>query len=119
MGKIQLNNMRFNGRHGVLPQEHIVGTTYRVNIAIDSDTRQAEEKDELEGTINYAEVYQTVKKEMAQESALIENVCYRIQQALIKQFTAIEKMTVTVTKEHPPVGGEMESASITLEYAKK
>ena len=42
--------------------------------------------DDLDGTVNYADLYATVEAEMAQPSLLLENVAYRITQAVKKNF---------------------------------
>lgn len=118
MSTIRLNGMKFHSLHGVLPVEGVIGNHYVVNLSLDTDTTRAEEHDELEGTINYADVYDLVKAEMDQPSKLIENVAYRIRKTLLEHYPAIEKMEVEVQKMRPPVNGEVEYASITLHYEK-
>ena len=58
--KIYLRNVRFHAIHGVLPQERIVGNDYLVNLVLDYDFSSAMKTDDLQGTLNYAEVYQKV-----------------------------------------------------------
>ena len=62
--KIYLRNVRFHAFHGVLPQEGIVGNDYLVNLVLDYDFSSAMKTDDLQGTLNYAEVYQKVREEM-------------------------------------------------------
>mgnify|MGYP000021959839 FL=1 len=115
MGTIKLNGMRFHAFHGVFAEESIVGNTFIVNMTINADLSTAEENDDLAGTINYAEVYALVKKEMEQPSRLIENVAFRIKNSVMSHYSQINSITVEVTKMRPAVGGEMDSASIVLE----
>lgn len=76
--KIYLRNVRFHAFHGVLPQEGIVGNDYLVNLVLDYDFSSAMKTDDLQGTLNYAEVYQKVREEMAVPSKLLEHVAGRI-----------------------------------------
>ncbi|MCQ2206915.1 MAG: dihydroneopterin aldolase [Paludibacteraceae bacterium] len=116
MSTIKLQGMKFHSLHGALPVESIIGNDFVVNISMDADTTKAETTDDLNGTINYAEVYDLVKAEMAIPSKLIEHVAYRIRKSLIEHFPEIEKLEVEVQKQRPPVNGEVTYASITLNY---
>lgn len=111
--------MRFHALHGVLPVEGIIGNDYLVSLEMDADVEEAEQSDDLNGTINYAEVYDLVKKEMDMPSKLIEHVAYRIQQRVTTQFPKIKSMTTEVAKLRPPVGGVVDSASVKLNFVRK
>ena len=54
---ILLKGLRFSAKHGVLPQERVVGGEYVVNVCIDCDLSKAVKSDDVEDTLNYAEVY--------------------------------------------------------------
>ena len=119
MSTIKLQEMKFHSLHGVLPVESVIGNDYVVNISIDTDTSKAEENDDLGGTINYAEVYDLVKGEMAVASKLIEHVANRISKSLVEHYPEIDRLEVEVQKRRPPVNGEVDYASITLRYERK
>ena len=56
---IRLRQMEFYAQHGVLPQERVVGGRYMVDVALDVRLDEAALlHDCLEGTVNYAEVYE-------------------------------------------------------------
>ncbi len=84
--KIYFRNVRFHAFHGVLPQERIVGNDYLVNLVLDYDFSSAMKTDELQGTLNYAEVYQKVREEMAVPSKLLEHVAGRIAHTALFRF---------------------------------
>lgn len=119
MSTIKLQGMRFHSLHGALPVEAIIGNDFVVNISIEAETEEAEKNDDLDGTINYATVYDLVKEEMGKPSKLIENVAYRIRKRVVSHFPAIERMTVEVQKKRPPVNGDVDYSSITLNYERK
>ena len=106
--QIVLNQLQFYAYHGVLSQENVVGGQYEVDLVLhiqDTDAEEALWKDKLSGTVNYAEVYDEVKAQMAQPSALLEHVAARIAQSLLRRFRIIRSVDVTVRKCVPPISG--------------
>ena len=61
MDKIYFNQMEFYGYHGVYPEENKLGQRFIVDLELYLDLNPAAETDDIEHTINYAEVYQLCK----------------------------------------------------------
>lgn len=112
--KIYLRNVRFHAFHGVLPQEGIVGNDYLVNLVLDYDFSSALKTDNLQGTLNYAEVYQKVREEMAVPSKLLEHVAGRIAHRLFSDFPEIQKLQLSITKVNPPMGADSDGAGVEV-----
>ena len=112
--KIYLRNVRFHAFHGVLPQEGIVGNDYLVNLVLDYDFSSAMQTDELQGTLNYAEVYQKVREEMAVPSKLLEHVAGRIAHRLFSDFPEIQKLQLSITKVNPPMGADSDGTGVEV-----
>lgn len=112
--KIFLRNVRFHAFHGVLPQERIVGNDYLVNLVLDYDFSSAMKTDDLQGTLNYAEVYQKVREEMAVPSKLLEHVAGRIAHRLFSDFPEIQKLQLSITKVNPPMGADSDGAGVEV-----
>ena len=112
--KIYLRNVRFHAFHGVLPQERIVGSDYLVNLVLDYDFSSAMQTDDLQGTLNYAEVYQKVREEMAVPSKLLEHVAGRIAHRLFSDFPEIQKLQLSITKVNPPMGADSDGAGVEV-----
>lgn len=112
--KIYLRNVRFHAFHGVLPQEGIVGNDYLVNLVLDYDFSSAMKTDNLEETLNYAEVYQKVREEMAVPSKLLEHVAGRIAHRLFSDFPEIQKLQLSITKVNPPMGADSDGAGVEV-----
>lgn len=114
--KICLDEMVFYAYHGVLPQECIVGTYYTLSLCLYvANIDKAIEKDDLSGTVNYAEVYHHVAKEMQQPSALLEHVAGRILESLFQHFVSVYKIRIKLSKKNPPIElAEIKSATIDL-----
>lgn len=116
---IELEQMRFFARHGVMPQEKVVGNYFEVTLRVKTDFKQALEEDLLDNTISYADIYEVVKTEMMIPSDLIEHVAGRILRALINQWSQIEAIELKVSKLNPPIPGEIAKASVILTWKRE
>lgn len=115
MATISIEGMDFYAYHGCFKEEQIIGTKFRVDLFMETDTTSAEASDSLEDTINYLAVYQVVKKEMEQNSKLLEHVGRRILTAVKREFPSVEKAQVKVHKLNPPLGGKMDAVCLTID----
>lgn len=116
MGIIKLDQMAFFAYHGCFEEERKVGNDFLVDVVIKTNTEKPEGSDNIKDALNYQEVYWVVEKEMAIPSNLLEHVAKRIMNALFAKFSAqILHLQVTVRKMNPPLGGKLESVSVTLE----
>lgn len=113
---IYLEGVRFFARHGVDPQETIVGANFMVGLKIKTDFSRAARTDELTGTISYADVYAAVKEEMQTPSRLLEHVCERIGQRLFHDFPSIEEIVLQLSKENPPMGADCKKVGVEVCY---
>ncbi len=114
MSLIQLEGMEFFSYHGCFKEEQVIGTKFIVDLLIEIDTIEAEKEDDLAKTLNYLSVYQLVKNQMAIKSKLLENVAKRILDELYLKFPEIKFAKVKVSKINPPLGGKLNSVSLTL-----
>lgn len=116
-GTVSVRGLRIYAYHGVLAQERKVGNLFSVDLELTYDASRAMERDDLEGSISYAEMVELVKAEMAKPSALLENVCYRIAGACLERWRAIDlKGRVKLTKLNPPLSAQMEGAAFTYDF---
>lgn len=106
--------MEFYAHHGCFEEERKVGTWFQVDLEMMVDTATAERSDNLDETVNYAEVYLIVKREMSISSKLLENVAYRIKMAVMQEYPSVEQVKVKVQKLNPPLGGKMKSVAVEL-----
>jgi dihydroneopterin aldolase len=111
---ILLENIQIYAHHGVFNQETLVGNNFVVNLKIKINLSKAVSSDNLNDTVSYALVYEVVKREMTINSKLLEHVAGRIVSSLKKEFQEIEQIELKLSKLNPPVGGQVESASVVL-----
>ena len=115
MNIININNIKLYAYHGCLEEEAKIGSNYIVDVSIETDFSEAAKTDDLSKTIDYVEVYEIVKKEMAIRSKLIEHVAKRIQDHLFSKFKTASKIKVQVTKINPPMNGDVGIVSVVVE----
>ena len=118
MGIINVSGIRSYAYHGCNEEEERIGGNYLVDIEIETDFESAALTDDLSKTVDYVEVYEVVKKEMAIRSKLIEHVAKRICDRLMKQIQRIQRVEVKLTKLHPPINGDVEQVSVKIESRK-
>ena len=115
---IRLDSMRFYAYHGVMEQERQVGGYYLVSLDVEADLTAAVRTDDVADTINYAELFELVKSEMAIPSKLLEHVAGRIGQRTMERFEKITAVTVKVTKQNPPMGADCKGAAVELKLTR-
>ena len=113
---IRMEGMKFYAFHGVLPQENLVGAHYYIDLKLKTDFSHAAETDELEGTVNYADIHAAVKEEMQITSQLLEHVCQRIARRLLHDFPTIETIDISLFKENPPMGACAQRIGVEAHY---
>ena len=106
--------MEFYAYHGCFSEEQAIGTHFNVDIEMEVDTTISQQSDNLDDTVNYLSVYQTVKKEMAIPSKLLENVCERIANTILSTFGKIEEIKFKLSKLNPPLGGKLDAVSVEI-----
>lgn len=113
---IYLEGLRYFARHGVDPQETIVGAYFTLDVKLKTNFSQAAQTDDLSGTVSYADIHSLIKEEMQTPSKLLEHVCERIGQRLFLNFPAIEEIHIRLSKENPPMGADCRNVGVEVHY---
>lgn len=111
---IQLRGIHLYAHHGVMEQERAIGAWFTVDIELRINDSNCLKSDSIEGTVSYADVYEIICEEMKKPSQLLENVCYRTSQALYDAFSQVERISITLVKDTPPMGGDRLNAAVTV-----
>lgn len=111
---IHLENMEFKAYHGCYELEKIVGNNFSVDLTVESEIGDAAQRDDITGTVSYLTLFEIVRDQMAITSDIVENVAYRIIEAVYAEFPQVLKVTARVSKLAPPLGGKIEKVSATL-----
>jgi dihydroneopterin aldolase len=112
MGQLVLENMEFFAHHGHFDEEQTIGGRFEVTVVIDTDLSKPAETDDLNDALDYSLVYEVVKKEMGKSSRLLEHLARRIADAVYTVSDSISRVSVTVSKLNPAIGGKMNKFSV-------
>ncbi len=111
---IKIEGMEFRSAHGCYDTEQRVGGNFVVDIVLEVEDKGASEADDVTRTVNYVEVYETVREQMAIPSRIIENAVHRILEAVSARFPQVLRAEVTLAKLAPPIGGKAARVSVTF-----
>lgn len=115
MDKIYVNKMEFYGYHGVFSEETKLGQRFRVDLTVSLDLKKAGETDELEYSVNYAELYNVCKGIVeGKPFKLVEAVAEKIAAEILGIFPMVEETKVKVIKPDPPIPGHYQSVAVEI-----
>ena len=115
MDKITLTRMEFYGYHGVFEEERKLGQRYYVDLEMKLDLYPAGSTDDLTASVNYAEVFYTIKEVVEKESfQLIETLAENIASVVLDTYTKINEVTVRVIKPHPPFDIHFQGVTVEI-----
>ncbi len=114
MGTVCVDNIRIYAYHGCLEEEALIGSDYRVDVAVSADLQIAATSDDLRDTVDYVHIHNIVREEMAIRSKLLEHVGKRILDRIFRELLPVREAEVTIAKINPPIGGDVEAVSVKL-----
>lgn len=114
MLEIRLNHIKMFAFHGYYDEEAILGSDFLLDISVGIPNSDLS-KDDLRDTLNYESLFAICKEEMAERSALLEHVVYRIKSNIIASFPKqVESLNISLKKLYPPLDGSVESSQFLL-----
>ena len=111
---INIEGVKLYAYHGCLPEESKDGGEYIGDVNLEYIFTEAASTDDLTKTIDYCTVFEICKYEMAIPAKLIEHVCQRIFDSVLKTFPHLIHTKVTVTKLLPPMIGPVDKVSVSI-----
>ncbi|MGB7605325.1 MAG: dihydroneopterin aldolase [Lutisporaceae bacterium] len=106
MNKIILKNLCFYGYHGVLEEESRLGQKFIVDAVLYVDLEEACNSDNVNDTVNYAEVYEVIKYHSTiMKYKLIETLAQSIIEEIFMKHIRVQEIEITVKKPEAPVDG--------------
>ena len=102
--KIEMKEVVFFARHGVLAEEATLGQRFRLDVVAELGEGVDFSSDDPGDTLNYVELYTLVESIFTgQRFNLIEAAADAIAQAVLESFAKVDTITVTVKKPSVPV----------------
>ncbi len=111
---VHLQNLHFFAHHGVYEGEPETGTGFEVDLHVQYDEKEIK-FDDLKNVLNYAELYQIVKKRMAMATPLIEEIAESIIYQIRHEYSFVKEVTLSIFKLHPPIENFQGKVGITLQ----
>ena len=112
--KIIISGLRIYAYHGVMEQERKVGAYFTIDLDCETDFTHAIESDDLSGTVSYADLFETIRREMSLPSSLLEHVAGRIAKAILQEYPTAPSVRLRLLKENPPMGADCKGAGVEI-----
>lgn len=109
---VSLHKIRIHGKHGLYPEEAVLGNWYEVDVDVSVPAVASEEWPFLD----YTAINRIVHEVFSKPVPLLETLVRTIYAAL-KAGLQVEpaKMRITVRKMHPPMPGDVGYAAVCFE----
>jgi dihydroneopterin aldolase len=112
--RIALRGLRAHGRHGVYDFERERGQMFRVDAVLELDTRPAAAGDDLDRTVNYAELAQQLYAVLSGEPVnLLETLAQRLADVCLAS-PLVGAVEITVHKPQAELGVPFDDVTVTI-----
>ena len=119
MDRINIKNLEVIARHGVLPEEKVIGQKFLVSAALHMDLRSAGKSDDFTKTLDYAEICCSIKAFIKDNRfSLIETVAERLAAMLLTEYPPLQKIWLEIKKPWAPISIPIETVSVEIERSK-
>ena len=119
---IELTNMVFQGRHGVLELERARAQPFEVDVEIHLDLRPAGLADDLSKTVDYRDVFEICRSVIEGPShLLVEALAEEIAQKLLalSEPLGATDVVVRVRKPNAPLPGRLDHAAVDIRRSRE
>ncbi|MDO8997353.1 MAG: dihydroneopterin aldolase [Sediminibacterium sp.] len=110
---IHLTDLRFFAYHGLYKEEQVLGNEFAINIEV-GFTPSEFPIVHIADTINYALVYELVKKRMQIATPLLETIASDIANEILAQFSLSDYVHISINKLKPPIAQFVGSLGVSL-----
>lgn len=115
MDKIDIKDLEIFAKHGVLVEENILGQKFLVSATLFCDTRKAGKSDDINCSVNYAEVCKLIEKVMTKDTFnLIETAAESVAEEILLEYNLVKEVTITVKKPSAPILMSLDTVSVTI-----
>jgi len=112
--KILIKGISAKGFHGVLKSEQIKGQKFIIDIELSLALKNLQ--DDLNNTVNYAEITEIVVKHITGKPVLlIETLAENIANEVLRQYKKVNSALVTVHKPKTPIKFKFKDIQVQIE----
>lgn len=115
MDKITIQNLEIFAKHGVFPEENVLGQKFILSAVLYTDTRKAGLTDDLNHSIHYGEVSHFIKDFVEGHTfRLLESVVEQLARELLLSYPLLRKVDLEIKKPWAPIGLPLDTVSIQI-----
>lgn len=111
---ILLKGLRFHAPVGVMSQETTVGNDISIDLRIGYPFQRAMSSDNLDDSLNYAQVYDIVAGEVREPVGMLERLAGKVTDKLFEVHPEITSIDIRIIKENPPMGADADGAGVEI-----
>lgn len=114
--RIRIEGLEIFARHGVLPEENVLGQKFIVACELEVNIRKAGLSDRMEDSVNYAEVSHLIKQVMTENTFnLIEACAEHVAKSVLEMDERIKGVWIEISKPWAPVGLPLKTVAVSCE----
>lgn len=115
MDKIKIKDLEVYCHHGVYKEENVLGQKFLVTACLGMEKNRIGRSDDINQSINYAEVAHFIKKFMEKHTyKLIETVAQNLAMAILKSFPLVETIGLEIKKPWAPILLPIDTVSVEI-----
>jgi dihydroneopterin aldolase/2-amino-4-hydroxy-6-hydroxymethyldihydropteridine diphosphokinase len=116
MDRVNIKNLEIFARHGVMPEENVLGQKFIVSAALFLDLRKAGKSGDLTKSLDYGALCHDIKSYVEGNTfALIEAVAENLAERLLVDNPALQRVWLEIKKPWAPVALHLETVSVEIE----
>lgn len=116
MDYIEIKDLAVFAYHGVMPEENVVGQKFLASARLYFDMTNAGRSDDVEETINYASICETIKKYIEGNTYnLIETVAVKLADHILLKNKQLSRVDITIKKPWAPIHIEVKTTLVHVE----
>jgi dihydroneopterin aldolase/2-amino-4-hydroxy-6-hydroxymethyldihydropteridine diphosphokinase len=115
MDCIKIKRLEVFAKHGAIPEENILGQKFLISLELFFDVRKAGQTDDLEQTVNYAQVADFVTRQTKEHTfRLIERLAEYLAEEILLHFSVVQKVNIEIEKPWAPIMLSMDTVSVSI-----
>ena len=113
--QVFVTGLALHAYHGVMQHEAKVGQTFKLDLTLDLDLKQAARSDKLADTVGYDQVVDVASRTFcAKRYRLVEAAAGAVAAAVLDRFPQVSAVRVTVHKPHAPIAATFDDVGVSI-----
>lgn len=115
MDRIYIKKLEFFARHGVFPEENVLGQKFLISAVLHTDVREAGKTDDLTKSIHYGEVSHMMKEYLQSHTfCLLERAVETLARKMLLEIPGLMEVELELEKPWAPIGLHLETVSVAI-----